>query len=47
MAAKPKKNNWDGYSLKPRKEMPPGLWMACPGCKHMLYKKTVEQNLDV
>lgn len=41
------KSDWNGYSLKPRKEMPDGLWMACPGCKHMLYKKTVEQNLNV
>jgi acetyl-CoA carboxylase carboxyl transferase subunit beta len=41
------KPDWNGYSLKPRKDMPDGLWMACPGCKHMLYKKTVEQNLNV
>jgi acetyl-CoA carboxylase carboxyl transferase subunit beta len=45
--AKKTKPDWNGYSLKPRKDMPEGLWMACPGCKHMLYKKTVEQNLNV
>jgi acetyl-CoA carboxylase carboxyl transferase subunit beta len=44
---KSQKNNWNGFSLKPRKEMPAGLWMACPGCKHMLYKKTVEENREV
>jgi acetyl-CoA carboxylase carboxyl transferase subunit beta len=41
------KSRWNGYSLKPRKEMPEGLWMRCPSCEHMLYKSTVEQNLNV
>jgi acetyl-CoA carboxylase carboxyl transferase subunit beta len=46
MAAK-QKSNWDGFSLKPRKDMPEGLWLACPSCKNMLYQKTVEKNLNV
>ena len=41
------KSKWNGFSLKPRKEMPDGLWMRCPGCEHMLYKSAVEQNLNV
>jgi len=41
------KSNWNGFSLKPRKEMPEGLWLGCPGCEHMLYKSTVEKNLNV
>jgi acetyl-CoA carboxylase carboxyl transferase subunit beta len=45
--AKKAKSKWDGFSLKPRKEMPEGLWMRCPGCEHMLYKSTVEKNLNV
>jgi acetyl-CoA carboxylase carboxyl transferase subunit beta len=45
--AKTKKPQWDGFSLKPRREMPEGLWMACPGCEHMLFKRTVEENLNV
>jgi acetyl-CoA carboxylase carboxyl transferase subunit beta len=45
--AKVAKSKWNGYSLKPRKEMPEGLWMRCPACEHMLYKSTVEQNLNV
>jgi acetyl-CoA carboxylase carboxyl transferase subunit beta len=45
--AKEVKSNWNGFSLKPRKEMPEGLWLACPGCEHMLYKSTVEKNLNV
>lgn len=27
--------------------MPEGLWMRCPACEHMLYKSTVEQNLNI
>jgi acetyl-CoA carboxylase carboxyl transferase subunit beta len=46
MPAKNKKS-WDGYSIKPRKEMPDGLWLACPACQHMLYRKTVDKNLNV
>lgn len=42
-----KKMNWNGFSLRPRKEMPEGLWMKCPGCEHMLYSSAVEKNLNV
>jgi len=45
--AKEVKSKWNGFSLKPRKEMPDGLWMLCPACEHMLYKSTVEKNLNV
>jgi len=45
--AKEAKSKWNGFSLRPRKEMPEGLWMRCPGCEHMLYKKAVEKNLHV
>jgi acetyl-CoA carboxylase carboxyl transferase subunit beta len=41
------KSKWNGFSLKPRKEMPAGLWMRCPKCEHMLYKSAVEKNLNV
>ena len=41
------KSKWNGFSLKPRKEMPEGLWTRCPGCEHMLYKSAVERNLNV
>lgn len=45
--AKKSKPNWDGFSLKPRKEMPEGLWLKCPGCAKLLFKKAVEENLNV
>ena len=41
------KSSWNGFSLRPRKEMPDGLWMRCPGCEHMLYQSSVEKNLNV
>lgn len=45
--AKKEKREWNGFSLKPRKEMPEGLWIRCGGCEHMLYKSTVEENYNV
>ena len=45
--AKKTKSKWNGFSLKPRKDMPEGLWMQCPGCEHMLYKSAVEKNMNV
>lgn len=46
MAAKGK-NQWNGFSLKPKKDVPEGLWMRCSKCEHMLYRKAVEKNLHV
>jgi acetyl-CoA carboxylase carboxyl transferase subunit beta len=41
------KATWNGFSLKPRREMPEGLWTKCPACENMLYKSAVERNLHV
>jgi acetyl-CoA carboxylase carboxyl transferase subunit beta len=41
------KSKWNGFSLKPRREMPEGLWLRCLGCEQMLYKSSVEKNLHV
>jgi acetyl-CoA carboxylase carboxyl transferase subunit beta len=30
-----------------KRDVPDGLWMRCPGCEAMLYRKTVTENLDV
>ncbi len=45
--AKKTKKTWDGYSLKPKREMPEGLWLKCPGCEHLIYKSSVRENLNV
>jgi len=42
-----KAKNWNGFSLRPRKEMPEGLWMKCPSCEHMLYRSAVIKNQNV
>jgi acetyl-CoA carboxylase carboxyl transferase subunit beta len=47
LMTKKTKTQWDGFSLKPRKEMPAGLWLKCTGCGQMLFKKAVTENLDV
>ena len=45
--AKESRSKWNGFSLKPRKDMPEGLWVRCPDCEQMLYKSVVEENLNV
>lgn len=37
----------DPSAAKKREGVPQGLWMACPQCAQMLYRKTVEENLYV
>ncbi len=41
------KSRWNGFSLRPRKEVPEGLWTRCPDCEHMLYKSAVAENMEV
>jgi acetyl-CoA carboxylase carboxyl transferase subunit beta len=30
-----------------KKDIPEGLWLRCPGCEEMVYRKQVEENLHV
>jgi hypothetical protein len=30
LMTKKAKTTWNGFSLRPRKAMPEGLWMKCP-----------------
>lgn len=30
-----------------KRDIPEGLWLKCPGCEEMVYRKTVEENLHV
>ena len=34
-------------STQKRGRIPEGLWLACPNCSQMLYRKQLEQNLSV
>lgn len=38
---------WDGFSLRRKKDMPQGLFIRCPGCEKMVYRKTVAERLQV
>lgn len=36
-----------GPAKRKKREVPDGLWMRCPQCESMLYRKTVRENLEV
>lgn len=38
---------FEGPSHRKKREVPDGLWMRCPGCEGMLYRKVVAENLEV
>lgn len=41
---------WDSFKrirFRKKKEMPGGLWIRCPDCENMQYKKAVEELLQV
>jgi acetyl-CoA carboxylase carboxyl transferase subunit beta len=38
---------FDGPRMGPKLDIPDGLWMRCPGCEGMLYRKVVTENLEV
>jgi len=35
-----------GWSFRKKADMPSGLWMRCPSCEKMLYRKQVEESLE-
>lgn len=42
------KRTWENVvETGKRQDIPEGLWMRCPECEAMLYRKNVEQNLHV
>ena len=40
-------NAFAGPTIRSKKDIPSGLWMRCPGCEGMLYRKVVAENLEV
>ena len=36
-----------GPAPRPKLDIPDGLWMRCPGCEGMLYRKSVSENQEV
>ncbi len=38
---------FEGPAMRPKREVPDGLWMRCDDCEKMLYRKVVTENLEV
>jgi acetyl-CoA carboxylase carboxyl transferase subunit beta len=38
---------FEGPTFRKKREVPGGLWMRCPGCEGMVYRKVVAENLEV
>ncbi|MDY6913719.1 MAG: acetyl-CoA carboxylase, carboxyltransferase subunit beta [Planctomycetota bacterium] len=39
--------SWEGPAFRRKREVPDGLWMRCPACEAMLYRKVVAENMEV
>jgi acetyl-CoA carboxylase carboxyl transferase subunit beta len=40
-------NGFRRIRFRKKKEMPGGLWLRCPGCSNLQYRRTVEEKLNV
>ncbi len=40
-------SDFDGPAIREKRDIPDGLWMRCPGCEEMLYRKSVADNDEV
>ncbi|RPI62358.1 MAG: acetyl-CoA carboxylase carboxyltransferase subunit beta [Planctomycetaceae bacterium] len=38
---------FEGPSFRKKRDVPDGLWLRCPGCEKMLYRKAVAENSEV
>lgn len=38
---------WEGLAVTKKTDVPEGLWMRCSGCETMIYRKIVEERLNV
>jgi acetyl-CoA carboxylase carboxyl transferase subunit beta len=38
---------FEGPAMRPKRDVPEGLWTRCPRCEGMLYRKAVKENLEV
>ena len=38
---------FEGPAFRKKREVPDGLWMRCPGCEGMIYRKVVAENMEV
>jgi acetyl-CoA carboxylase carboxyl transferase subunit beta len=40
-------NAWKKMLKRPKKGVPEGLWIRCPGCQQTIFRKEAEKNLNV
>lgn len=40
-------NNWKNAVKRPKRGVPEGLWMRCPGCEATIFRKEAEKRLGV
>ena len=38
---------FEGPAFRKKRNIPDGLWLQCPGCEGTLYRKVVDENLEV
>jgi acetyl-CoA carboxylase carboxyl transferase subunit beta len=43
----PDANNWKNAMKHPKRGVPEGLWMRCPGCEATIFRKEAEKRLGV
>ncbi|MCC6123564.1 MAG: acetyl-CoA carboxylase carboxyltransferase subunit beta [Pirellulales bacterium] len=40
-------NRWKSMLKRPKRGVPEGLWIRCPGCQQTIFRKEAEKNLNV
>ncbi len=45
--SKPDVQSWQTVSKRPKRGVPEGLWVRCPGCEATVFRKEVEKRLGV
>jgi acetyl-CoA carboxylase carboxyl transferase subunit beta len=43
----PDSNSWKNAMKRPKRGVPEGLWMRCPGCEATIFRKEAEKRLGV
>ncbi len=38
---------FEGPAIRKKRDVPDGLWMRCPSCESMLYRKVVAENMEI
>jgi acetyl-CoA carboxylase carboxyl transferase subunit beta len=47
MVSKPDPNTWRNMIKHPKRGVPEGLWVRCPGCQQTIFRKEAEKRMGV